>query len=142
VAGLSGNKTIEDAIKWSSAWTAPPGARHERRYESASADIESPTRADRGQIVRHTEWDYDLWLEVRQVEEAKTNPDFCVYVVENVRQGDPEQFKLRAREAQRPGDDTAGDRGACGIAVAFVVLTIFPVAAWLLSSRPRSPANV
>jgi hypothetical protein len=27
-----------------------------------------------------------LWLEVRQVEEAKANPDFYVYVVVNVRQ--------------------------------------------------------
>lgn len=27
----------------------------------------------------------NLWLEVRQVEEARTNPEFHIYVVENVR---------------------------------------------------------
>lgn len=37
----------------------------------------------------------DLWLEERQVDEARANPDtFWVYVVENVRQGDPAQFRL------------------------------------------------
>jgi len=29
------------------------------------------------------------------VDEARGNPSFFVYVVENVRQGDPEQFKLK-----------------------------------------------
>jgi len=37
----------------------------------------------------------DLWLEVRQIEEARTNPDnFWLYIVENVRQENPEQFRL------------------------------------------------
>lgn len=34
-------------------------------------------------------------MEVRQVEEARRNPDFYVYVVENVRQGDSAEFTLR-----------------------------------------------
>jgi hypothetical protein len=38
---------------------------------------------------------YELWLEARQVQEARTNPDFYVYVVENVRQGDSSMFTLR-----------------------------------------------
>lgn len=38
---------------------------------------------------------YDLWLETRQVEAARTNPDFYVYVVESVRQGGPSLFTLR-----------------------------------------------
>ena len=38
---------------------------------------------------------YDLWLEVRQVEEARRNPNFFVYVVENIRQGDPSKFTLK-----------------------------------------------
>ena len=37
----------------------------------------------------------DLWLEVRQVEEARRNPAFFVYVVENVRQGDTAMFSLK-----------------------------------------------
>jgi hypothetical protein len=34
-------------------------------------------------------------LETRQVEEARNNPNFYVYVVENVRQGSPEEFTLK-----------------------------------------------
>ena len=37
----------------------------------------------------------DLFLEVRQVEQAETAENFFVYVVENVRQGDPAHFTLR-----------------------------------------------
>ncbi|SDZ19631.1 hypothetical protein SAMN05444365_1078 [Micromonospora pattaloongensis] len=43
----------------------------------------------------------DLWLEVRQVEEALQNPDFWIYVVENVRQGDPSQFTLKMLGGER-----------------------------------------
>lgn len=38
---------------------------------------------------------YDLWLEPRQMGEARSNPKFYIYVVENVRQGDPALFTLR-----------------------------------------------
>ena len=38
---------------------------------------------------------YDLWLETRQVDEAHKNTCLYVYVVENVRQGDPALFTLR-----------------------------------------------
>jgi hypothetical protein len=31
----------------------------------------------------------DLWLETRQVDEARTNGRFRLYVVDNVRKGDP-----------------------------------------------------
>ena len=34
-------------------------------------------------------------MEVRQVDEARRNPDYYVYVVENVGQGDPAGFSLR-----------------------------------------------
>ena len=36
----------------------------------------------------------DLWLETRQAEEARSNPDgFHVYVVDNVRQGNANLFR-------------------------------------------------
>lgn len=38
----------------------------------------------------------DLWLEVAQVDEARRNADFWLYVVDNVGQGDPAQFRLHA----------------------------------------------
>lgn len=40
-------------------------------------------------------------MEPRQVEEARSNPDFYVYVVENVRQGDSSQFTLRVLAGDR-----------------------------------------
>lgn len=46
----------------------------------------------------------DMWLEVRQVEEALAHPDtFWLYMVENVRQGDPSHFRL----IKFGGDDLA-----------------------------------
>lgn len=35
-----------------------------------------------------------MWLETRQVDEARTNPNFWLYIVDNVRQGDPTRFGL------------------------------------------------
>ncbi len=32
---------------------------------------------------------------MRQVDEARANPDFYIYVVEHVRQGNPDHFRLR-----------------------------------------------
>src|SRR5258708_16406023 len=43
----------------------------------------------------------DLWLEPRQVERALANPNFYVYVVENVRQGDCARFTLRVLGGDR-----------------------------------------
>ena len=36
----------------------------------------------------------DLWLETRQVVEGRANPNFWLYLVENVRQGDPAHYRL------------------------------------------------
>ncbi len=39
--------------------------------------------------------------ETRQVDEAHRNPNFYIYVVENVRQGDPAQFTLKVLGGER-----------------------------------------
>lgn len=97
MAELRGNKAIEDAaIAWvteleRSAGREPTDSRHCR----APADIESPPRLIEVKAFGTTGRGNDLWLEVRQVEEAKRNPRFYVYVVENVRQGDPARFTLK-----------------------------------------------
>ena len=65
------------------------------RYTGAPADIESPPRLIEVKSFGTTNRGYDLLMEVRQVEEARRNPDYYVYVVENVRQGDPGGFTLR-----------------------------------------------
>ena len=38
---------------------------------------------------------YGLLLEPRQVEEGRSNPNFYLYIVENVAQGDAARFELR-----------------------------------------------
>jgi hypothetical protein len=103
VAVLSGNKAIEDAaIEGVMGLECAAGRRpRDTRYEGAPADIESPPRLIEVKSFGTSNRGYDLWLEVRQVQEAKGNPDFYVYVVENVRQGDPGQFTLRVLGGDR-----------------------------------------
>lgn len=42
-----------------------------------------------------------LFLEARQVDEVRKNPNFYVYIVENVGQGDPSAFELRVLGGQQ-----------------------------------------
>ena len=97
VAQLTSNKAKEDAaIAWvmeleRAAGRQPRGT----RYTGAPADIESPPRLIEVKSFGTSNRGYDLLMEVRQVEEAQLNPDYYVYVVENVRQGDPAKFTLR-----------------------------------------------
>jgi uncharacterized protein DUF3883 len=67
------------------------------RYQGAPADIESPPRLIEIKSVGKASCRGDgfLWLETRQVDEARVNPNFFLYLVENVRQGDPDEFRLR-----------------------------------------------
>ena len=43
----------------------------------------------------------DLWLETTQVNAALAETDFWVYVVENIAQGDPAEFRLAMIGSQR-----------------------------------------
>jgi hypothetical protein len=65
------------------------------RYQGAPADVESPPRLIEVKAFGKTNRGFDLWLEPRQVEEARRNSDFYLYVVENIRQGDPGLFTLK-----------------------------------------------
>ncbi len=97
VAELVGNKAIESAaIEWVMALERTAGRQpRDARYERGAADIESPPRVIEVKAFGKSNRGYDLWLETRQLQEARTNPDFYIYVVENVRQGDPSLFTLR-----------------------------------------------
>ena len=92
-----GNKAIEDAaITWvmeieRAAGRDPQDTRHSR----SAADIESSGRVIEVKAAGTSSRGYDLWLEPRQVAEAQRNPDFYVYLVENVRQGDPAFFTVK-----------------------------------------------
>ena len=94
---LIGNKSIEDAaVAWVIERERAAGREAcDTRYARSPADVESPPRVIEVKAFGTSNRGYGLWLEVRQVEEARRNRDFYVYVVENVRQGDPNLFTLK-----------------------------------------------
>lgn len=86
------NRAVEDAaIVFVMAYEASRGrVASDTRGRGAAGDIVS----DDGRVIEVKAYGgsargTDLWLETRQVEEARSNPDgFHVYVVDNVRQRD------------------------------------------------------
>lgn len=95
---IVGNRAIEDAaIRYVIAFEALQGrAAHDTRGKGLPADVESTGRVIEIKAYGGSARGQDLWLEARQVEVAEQQPDaFWVYVVDNVRQGDPQKFGLR-----------------------------------------------
>jgi len=92
------NRAVEDAaIAFVIAYEKTQGrVASDTRGHGAAADLES----DDGRLIEVKAYGgsargSDLWLETRQVEEARSNPDdFHVYVVDNIRQGNPALFQL------------------------------------------------
>ncbi|GAB3316469.1 hypothetical protein GCM10027451_33380 [Geodermatophilus aquaeductus] len=65
------------------------------RYQGAVADLVSGDRIIEVKAAGTSFRGQDLWLETRQVQAARADPDrFWLYLVENVRQGDPAHFRL------------------------------------------------
>ncbi|WP_432501807.1 protein NO VEIN domain-containing protein [Kineococcus arenarius] len=64
------------------------------RGRGAAADVVAGDRVIEVKAYGGSARGTELWLEPRQLEESRKNPDFWVYVVENVRQGDPDRFTL------------------------------------------------
>lgn len=103
-APLVGNKAIEDAaIAFVIGVERVAGRSPEdRRYEATfAADIESLPRIIEVKAVGGSQRGWFLPLEVPQVNEARSNPDFFVYIVDNVRQGDPAKFGLKVLGGER-----------------------------------------
>jgi hypothetical protein len=101
---VSGNKAIEGAAIAFVIDLERAAGRHpvDRRYEAAfPADIESLPRIIEVKAVGRRQRGSFLWLEVVQVEETRHNPDFYVYVVDNVIQGDPAKFGLKVLGGER-----------------------------------------
>lgn len=94
--GLLGNRAIEDAaIAFVIDYERRFGrVAQDTRGRGAAADVESDDRIIEVKAAGGSARGADLWLETRQVEEARHNPNFHVYVVDNVRQADPEHFGL------------------------------------------------
>jgi Domain of unknown function (DUF3883) len=97
VVPLTSNKAVEDAaIAWVMELERANGRQpQDTRYKGAPADIQSSPRLIEVKAYGKLARGADLLMEVRQVEEARRNPNFYVYVVENVRQGNPAEFTLR-----------------------------------------------
>jgi hypothetical protein len=90
------NKAIEEAaIAFVIRYEEAHGRHaHDTRRRGATTDILSDGRIIEVKAFGKTARGDFLWLEVNQVNEALSNPDFHLYLVENVRQGDPAQFRL------------------------------------------------
>jgi len=100
--GLGGRHVEDAAIAWVLELERAAGREpRDSRYRGVAADIESPPRVIEVKAFGRSCRGEDLWLEVRKVEEARRNPDFWLYVVENVRQGHPAHFTLKAIGGER-----------------------------------------
>ncbi|MBV9487343.1 MAG: hypothetical protein JO246_14955 [Frankiaceae bacterium] len=97
------NRTVEDAaITWVIAVENAAGRdATDTRGRGAAGDVSSPSLTIEVKAYGRSARGTDLWLEDRQIREAEANPEFAVYVVENVRQGDPDQFRLTVLSGDR-----------------------------------------
>ena len=68
---------------------------HDTRHKGAVADVESDERVIEVKAAGTTSRGFEVWLEPNQYDAARADPDrFWLYLVENVRQGDPSKFRL------------------------------------------------
>jgi hypothetical protein len=83
MAELVNNKAIETAaVEWVMELERTAGRQpRDTRFAGAAADVLSPPRVIEVKAFGKSGRGYDLWLETRQVEEARSNPDFYLYVV-------------------------------------------------------------
>lgn len=90
------NRQVEDAaIAYVITREGSEGRQaRDTRGKGAAADLASGERVIEVKAYGGSARGQDLWLETRQVHEARTNPDFWLYILENIRQGDPAQFQL------------------------------------------------
>lgn len=101
---LTGSKAIEGAaIAWVMELERQAGRGPvDRRYVKAFAgDIWSPPRTIELKAAGTSYRGWFLPLEPIQLEAARVDPEFYVYVVENVAQGDPADFTLRVLHGDR-----------------------------------------
>lgn len=95
---------VEDAaVQWVMELERAAGRDpRDTRYDARSpADLVSYPRIIEVKAFGNSARGDDLWFETRQVDEARRNPEFYLYVVENIRQGDPAKFTLKVLGGQR-----------------------------------------
>lgn len=99
---VTSNKAVEDAaIAWVCELERKAGrSPKDMRGSSSPVDIMSPPRAIEVKAYGRFARGEELFIEVAQFEEAERNPEFYLYVVENIRQGNPELFQLKVLAGQ------------------------------------------
>jgi hypothetical protein len=97
VAELLTNSGVENAaIQWVMSIEREAGRQpRDVRYARSAGDIESPPRLIEVKAVGRSARGGEIPLEPRQFAAACENPNFYLYVVDNIRQGNPELFQLR-----------------------------------------------
>lgn len=101
---LVGNRAIEDAaIAYVMELERTAGREPaDRRYEAAfAADIWSPPRTIEIKAVGKDQRGWFVPIESRQYDAARSDPNFYLYVVDNIRQGDPSAFRLKVFGGQQ-----------------------------------------
>lgn len=72
------------------------------RGDRALGDVVSPPRLIEVKAIgKKSSRGDSLWLDARQRDEALLNPNFFIYVVENIRQGHRQDFKLKVYDNDR-----------------------------------------
>lgn len=102
-AQIVGNRRVEDAaiahvIRYETRHGRPA---RDVRGKGSPGDVESVGRCIEVKATGGLARGVDIWMETRQVEEARCNPSFYVYVVDNIRQGDPDRFRLHILGGER-----------------------------------------
>jgi hypothetical protein len=99
---FTSNKQIENAaISWVLDYERSRGRNPQDTRGMGPTDIKSPPLSIEVKAYGTTGRGQDLWLEPPQYEEARENPNFQLYVVENVRRGDSTLFTLRVIEGKQ-----------------------------------------
>ena len=96
ITELSGPKQIEDAaIEYVIDRERAEGREALDTRHHGPADVVSGDRVIEVKACGTSSRGYELWLECRQYVAARDDPEhFWLYLVENVAQGDPGQFRL------------------------------------------------
>lgn len=101
---VTGNRAVEDAaVAWvidleRVAGREPVDCRYRKDF---AADIASPPRIIEIKASKESYRGWFLPLEPVQVERGRIDPNFYIYVVENVGQGDPAAFTLKVLHGDR-----------------------------------------
>lgn len=89
------NKQVEDAaVSYVIVQEAAAGRLARDTRGQGAGDLSSGERIIEVKAYGKSARGQDLWLEARQADEARRNDRFWLYIVDNVRQGDPGLFHL------------------------------------------------